>query len=220
VRGAPARRAEDADRLDLGKEAEMDQTQMTIDLGREAEMNQTQMTTRDREDLAKLVRRAEKVAKADADRLAAERLADFEQQMAARYAPEDDEVWRQLHADAQSAISEAEARIAESCRELGIPEQLRPGLGLYWHGRGENAVRERRAELCLAAKSRIDALARAAKAEIERRSVDVQTRLVAGGLESEEAKAFLASMPTAEALMPAAPALSEIEAAAPPRTGF
>ena len=36
------------------------------------------MTKTERNDLAQLVRRREKLAKADADRVAAERLADFE----------------------------------------------------------------------------------------------------------------------------------------------
>jgi hypothetical protein len=38
---------------------------------------------------------------------------------------------------------------------------------------------------------------------IETKALDGQTLLAAGALESEEAKAFLASMPTVEALMPA-----------------
>ena len=66
------------------------------------------------------------------------------------------------------------------------------------------------------AKTRIDADAKAAKVAIERSSVEIQTELVAGGLESEAARTFLASMPTAEALMAAAPSVAEIEAA---RTG-
>jgi hypothetical protein len=44
----------------------------------------------------------------------------------------------------------------------------------------------------------------------------VQTHLLAGGLESDKASAFLAAMPTAEELMPALSA-GEIEAETPLR---
>lgn len=50
-------------------------------------------------------------------------------------------------------------------------------------------------------------------AEIERSSLEVQTELVAGGLRSAEARAFLAAMPSAEALLPAL-TVAEIEGAA------
>jgi hypothetical protein len=59
----------------------------------------------------------------------------------------------------------------------------------------------------------VAAEAKAAKVQIERASVDVQTQLVAGGLQSNEAREFLAAMPTAEALMPAV-TVAEIEQAA------
>ena len=48
-------------------------------------------------------------------------------------------------------------------------------------------------------------------------SVAIQTELVAGGLKSSEARAFLAAMPTAEALLGAAPSVLEIEESTPPR---
>ena len=48
----------------------------------------------------------------------------------------------------------------------------------------------------------IGALERRGRAEIERQSAEVQTRLLAGGLQTEEAKAFLQSIPAAADLMP------------------
>jgi hypothetical protein len=171
------------------------------------------MTRRDREDLAKVVRRREKLTKGDADRLAAERLAGFESQLAAIYKPGDDPVWQELYAAAATAVAEVKAKLAERCRELGIPEDWAPDLQLRWYGRGENAAAERRAELRRVAKTRIDADAKAAKVEIEKRSVAVQEQLIARGLDSEDAKVFLESMPTAEQLMPSV-SVAEIEAAA------
>jgi hypothetical protein len=172
------------------------------------------MSRRDREDLAKLVRKREKLAKTKTESVAAERLADFEQQLASKYAPGDDPVWAELHQAADEAVTEADAKLGERCKELGIEDRFRPRVSAGWYSRGENAVAERRTELRAVAKSRIDADARVAKAEIERHSVEVQTQLISGGLESEEARRFLASMPTPQALMPAAPSVAEIETAA------
>jgi hypothetical protein len=45
-------------------------------------------------------------------------------------------------------------------------------------------------------------MAKAARVAIETRALDGLTKLAAGALESDAARAFLAAMPTAEALMP------------------
>jgi hypothetical protein len=176
-------------------------------------MSSDGMTHRERSDLAKLARRREHVAKADARQRAAELLADVERQLAEIY-PEHDERWHDITQAAEAAIADADAAIAARCRALGIPERFRPGLYLAWHGRGENASRERRVELRRVAATRIAALEAQARAAIERASVEVQTRLLAGGLETDAARTFLETMPTADALMPAL-AIGEIEAAVP-----
>lgn len=49
---------------------------------------------------------------------------------------------------------------------------------------------------------RVSDLEATARLEIERRSLEAQTVLLAGGLQTDEAKQFLAEMPTAEQLMP------------------
>ncbi len=49
---------------------------------------------------------------------------------------------------------------------------------------------------------RIDALESAAKTEIERYSVETQMELIAEGLTTEAAQAFLEKLPSAESLMP------------------
>jgi hypothetical protein len=91
---------------------------------------------------------------------------------------------------------------------------------LGWYERGENASARRRAELRTVAKTRIDAMAKAAKVEVERQSIGVQSRLVASGLSSDEARTFLATMPTAEALVGAAPSVPEVEATTPHRDRY
>ena len=84
----------------------------------------------------------------------------------------------------------------------GHTRQLAPSAHVAWLPRGENVSAGRRAELRKVAATRIAASERAAKMEIERQSVEIETQLVAGGLQSEDAQAFLASMSTAEQLMP------------------
>src|SRR5262245_61240585 len=92
--------------------------------------------------------------------------------------------------------------IAERCRELGIPKRFQPKIHSTSYGGGENASKERRAELRKVAVTRIDALAKAAKATIEHESLKLHTDLVAGALESGEARAVLNALPTIEVLMP------------------
>src|SRR5947209_3304904 len=104
------------------------------------------MTRREREDLAKLVRRREHVAKSGVRQRALTVLADFEQQLAAIY-ESDDEQWSAITRRADETVREADAQIAALCRERGVPEQFRPSLNLSWYGRGVNASTARRAEL-------------------------------------------------------------------------
>jgi len=113
---------------------------------------------------------------------------------------------------AQAAVADASRVIAVRCRELGIPAEFAPTLNLSWWERGENACQKRRAELRRVAQSRIAANAQAAKLSIQASSLRIQEQLLTAGLTSTEAREFLASMPSAEALMPML-ALASIEKA-------
>jgi len=162
----------------------------------------TAISRRERDDLAKLTRQRAALAKSQTAQRRAELLAEFEQQMASIYSFDQDATWRRAHEAAAQAVKEAEQDVARRCEALGIPKQFAPGLSLLWYSRGENAVAARRAELRKVAVTRLDAMEKAAKAQIDKRSLEVQTELLAGGLDSAEARRFLASMPTAGALMP------------------
>jgi hypothetical protein len=161
------------------------------------------MTRTERQELLQICRQRERVAKSDAAAVAAKRKADFAAQLAADYSFDQDEVWRQAHAAAEEATEKAQEEVARRCRELGIPRSFAPTLYLGWSGRGENASASRRAELTRVAHTKIDQLEKEARHEIARASVDIQTQLMAAGLESTDAKAFLDAMPTADQLMPA-----------------
>jgi hypothetical protein len=160
------------------------------------------MTKHERDDLAKLCRQREKLAKAEADARAAEMLADFHRQLAAIHRYDDHAVWKKAMAAADAAVNEAQKIVETSLKDLGIPRQFGPSLNVYWSGRGENAFANRRAELSKVAISRIDAIVKRAKHQIEATSIDVQTRLLAGSLESDDARKFLESMPAVANLMP------------------
>src|SRR5262249_21351176 len=122
--------------------------------------------------------------------------------------------WAEVRAAAAATVNEADAKIAARCRELGIPEEWRPAIAMAWFGRGENASAERRAELRRVAKTRIEAQEKRALTRIEVESIYLQTKLIAGGLQSDAAHTFLESLPTAEALMPQLD-LAQIEAQLP-----
>ena len=161
------------------------------------------MSKQEREELLKLVKARARVAKAGIEQHQAALLADLEKQLAAKYKPEDDPVWKAAHEAAEAAVREADATIAEECNRLGIPPEFRPGIQLSWYSRGENAAKERRAGIRKLAQARLEAEARKVKVAIDTWAVETQTQLVAGALESREAKRFLDSMPTPQALMPA-----------------
>ncbi len=169
-------------------------------------------TRRERDDLARIARIARmsaRVARTSVAQREAELLADVEAQLSAVY-KFDKPLWAEITSEAEQAITAAHEKLAARCRELGIPEEFRPSLHLGWRGRGENAFADRRAELRRKAQTRIAAVGKAAKAQIERAEADVLIELLAAGLTTDSAQAFLAAMPTAEQLMPPV-ALVELE---------
>ena len=164
--------------------------------------NTVGMTKGERNDLASLVRKRERLSKTVASQRSAELLADFEAQLGAIYSFDNDETWAAARLSAEAAVADAQAKIAKRNKELGIPADLGPGLHMSTYGRGQNASRERRTELRRMAVTRIAAMEKAARTAIETHSLDAQTELLASGLTSDAAKLFLEKMPTAETLMP------------------
>lgn len=159
------------------------------------------MTKGERSELASVVKRNERVAKTAVAQREAELRADVEAQLSAVFEA-GDEAWAHVTSEAERVVRQADAEVARICRERGVRPEFRPQLHLAWYSRGVNAEASRRAELRKLAYARIEAAGRAAKTAIEVRATEVLTALVAGGLESDQAREFLASIPTAEALMP------------------
>jgi hypothetical protein len=155
----------------------------------------------EREELAKHARQRAALARKMAEQRAAELRADAERQLATMYQDED-ERFRDLTATAKAACRKADETLAKRCRELGIPEEMRPSINYYFSSRGENSVPARRTELRRVLMSRVEAMTREAYVRIEAGALEAQTMLLRDGLESAQAHAFLDAMPTIEALMP------------------
>jgi len=161
------------------------------------------LTRQETHDLSMIIRDRTKVLKAHASEQAAACLADFERQMASVYSFDDDEVWQKAKRDVQRVAEEAAEKIAERCKDLGIPARFAPSLQVLWHGRGENGIGARRMELRRVAQASIAAMQKAAETRIEKQSLDLRTQVVALGVLSEDAKMFLESLASVDDAMQA-----------------
>jgi hypothetical protein len=160
------------------------------------------MTAGERSKLIKLTEQRARLAKNAATQRAADLMADVEQQLATEYSFTDDGAFQDAYALAEKSVKDANKKIAARCAELGIPQKFQPRIREYWFPRGENMAKERRAELRKVAQTRIDAMKRRAMVDIEQKSLEVQERLIVDSLESDDAKAFMQSIPTVDRLMP------------------
>jgi hypothetical protein len=163
----------------------------------------TPMSKSEREELQRHIRQRAKVLKSVAKQRSIELLAEFENQMGSKYSFDRDEVWANAHAVAKAEIKKANERVAQRCAELGIPKSFAPSIECHWFDRGENVLKERRAELRKMATSRIAAIEAKAITDIELQCLQAQTQLAQAGLTSEAAQAFITALPLIEILMPA-----------------
>lgn len=160
------------------------------------------MTKAERDDLVRLIKQREKVAKTAAEQRSAAMLAEFERQVSALHNFATDEVWSAAAQAAADAAKKCNEEIAARAKELGIPDEFAPKLTYGWSRRGENEYQARRAELRRVAKAEIETVEGLARVQIEAQSVEAQTQVIAHGLTSEAAISFLQNMPAIESLMP------------------
>jgi len=159
------------------------------------------MTKAERTELGILARMRGKLAKDQVDTVAAERIAQAEAQLSATF-DSDDELWRASTSTAKAAIAEVNRVIATQWEAAGQPPTFAPTAYFGWIGRGENGIKDRRAELRTMIRTQIAADAKRAKATIEAATVEVRTELVRDGLTSAAGYRFLEAMPAASALLP------------------
>lgn len=161
------------------------------------------MTKGERDDLGRLIRRREKLAKSEARGRTGRLKAETEKQLGSIYTPDDDAVMSQLYTEAAASVKEAAARLKERCAELGIPPKFAPSIGLNWYGRGETCIKQRRDELRKMAYTELEARERDAVTQIERWSLESQEALILPTLTSEAAQRFFEALPNLDLVLPA-----------------
>lgn len=164
-------------------------------------MSDESLTRAERGDLQRVARLRAKVARNGIDAVKAQRLLEFERELQARYEV-DHVAWAELTAEAEATVSRIDAEIAERCKALGIRPEFRPRITASWYRAGENASRERQAELRKLARLELDAMGKAAKQRIDAAELETVTAIVAVGLNSQ-ARELLEAMPSVEELIPA-----------------
>lgn len=163
------------------------------------------MTTSERTAMLKMVARSARVAAADVDQLAAERLAEFERQATKEWGAADvgaEQIAHEANERLGPALREIETLIAEHCDAHGIEPELRPRVVGGVHVISSFVTKDRRADLRRRAKAEIESARKRAKVEIERRRGEIESAILVTGIESEEGKRLLASLPAAAELVP------------------
>jgi hypothetical protein len=160
------------------------------------------MSKGDRDALIRVAKNRAKQADHDVDARRALLYAEAIDLLTAEFEA-NDRLWADACVVATEAVEKANAQIRAQCEAMGIPPQHAPSVSTHWIARSPSySDRERRNELKELAKVRLDALAKEAKVQIQMHTLNIEEQLILGGLESEQAREFLASMPTVEALMP------------------
>jgi hypothetical protein len=161
------------------------------------------MSRAERGDLREVARLRARQAKQEAVTREKVLVADAEDLLAAEFSVQD-EMWVEAVRIAKEAEQKANEVIVARCAEMGIPAKYAPSLHSYWMSRSAPfSDPKRRAELRKRAQTQLTALTATAKTEIDAWLLDTETKLITGGLESGEARAFVETMPTVEQIMPA-----------------
>lgn len=172
----------------------------------------SEMTQAERRELRSVVKQQFKVLRAEVEQRRRELAAEAAEQVRRRYATADKEV-DDLNWKIEQIVDQANKDIRDAVKAVQADSR-----GGQWAWSGPlrsprvNHEREDRFALNTALGTGIDAQAKSALLTLERQEADLLRQLALGALESEEARAFLASIPSVGELVPAS-RLAEIEAA-------
>ena len=136
-----------------------------------------ELTRTERADLQRVARMRAKVARGAIEVVKAQRLAEFERELQARYAV-DDAAWSELTAAAKAQVQQTDEELARRCEELGIRPEFRPRLTLGWYSAGANGSRDRQAELRKLARLELEAAGKAARQRIDAGELEAVTELL------------------------------------------
>jgi hypothetical protein len=158
------------------------------------------LTPADETRLLRIARSRAKVGKSHIEAAQADLLAEVEKKLSEEFCYED-EMWAEARKIAEAAIKVANEQIAKISDERGVPKKFRPGIGMAWASRGENADRGRRSELRMLAKARVKAIGTQTKAKIDVRLAEIEADIYVGGL-SDQGKEYLITLENPRTLMP------------------
>jgi hypothetical protein len=159
------------------------------------------MTQKDRDRLQTLVRRRFRSLRNEVDQREVELRAEMEAQIAARYA-EDDAAWGAAMHEIREAVLACNRTVNDAWRHcLGDAHEEAEYVRLV--GAPGGPTMAERAQLRRAAKARIEQQVYEAKLMLDRQEIELLEKLIVGGLESDEAKAFLGEIPSVGQLVPA-----------------
>jgi hypothetical protein len=176
----------------------------------EPKINKTEMET-----ISRALRAKMKAAATAIIALSPKLKAEFEVQLSVTYPPSGDPVWMDALNVVYKTYEIQRARVEARCEELKIPERFRPQLTRpgwisSWQSSGAD-FKDYRAEMRRLAAIQIDDMIKDRLAHLEMNSANIQFELAAHGCITDEAKQFLAKLPSIESLIPKLK-VSEVEA--------
>lgn len=166
-----------------------------------AEPAAQKVTKQEREDIMRVIRSREKALRTMVTARAAELKSSFEAQISRVYDPRENPIWNEAVSAAEAAVAAAQATVNAECERLGIAKEFRPGVSMGWHGRGENALARRRAELRALANAQIDEAKKRALEQIDITMNAARERVIVSGL-GAQAIEMLNELPALEQMVP------------------
>lgn len=162
----------------------------------------TAMTKAERAELRSIVKQQYKVLRNEVTQRQAELIAEVEQEIAERYA-EADQTWEAFKHKVDEIVMAANRQINDALYEFGY--QAKSGSERMWvHSPSISKPESERTELRRLAQARVNAQIRDAGVALDRQEANLLRDLAVGALESDEARAFLAAIPSVGELVPAA----------------
>lgn len=161
----------------------------------------TGMSRSDQQALIKIIHARAKQAKAAAAEREAILRNEIEEHLNTEFRLRQ-EVQADILAMAEEAIAKVNEQIAQSARLMGWSDRHVPRADLPYYGRFDNRSVEEADRARKLAGTRLAALRANANKVIEERALAIEESLIVGGLESDEARELVKSMPRTDELMP------------------
>ncbi len=86
------------------------------------------MTNKEQTNLLAIAKLRERVTKSKLEKVGAQLLVDLDRQLDSYYSFDSDETWKEAHRIADEACKEAQTKVKERNRQLGIPDRFAPSL--------------------------------------------------------------------------------------------